>query len=159
MGVPHSLSVPLVVTGGLLALFSIQVAQAACDATPWFDYRQTSVQTIPETRAYFYVTSSPGFGMFDYLMLNMDWVFFALKAGLLSNTLNAPLALAYTLVSHCNVSCYYGGVLGELSNNELLLDHLDFLIECLQMGIVKLIYVLKEYPHTGKGCSVQELHQ
>jgi hypothetical protein len=53
----HSLSVPSVVTGGLLALFSIQGAQAACDATPWFDYRQTSVQTIPDTRAYFYVTS------------------------------------------------------------------------------------------------------
>jgi hypothetical protein len=33
-----------------------ELSQAACDATPWFDYQQTSLKAIPDTRAYFYVT-------------------------------------------------------------------------------------------------------
>jgi hypothetical protein len=39
--------------------------------------------------------------------------------------------------------------LTQLGNNELLLDHLDLLIESLQVHIVKFVYMLEKNPRRG----------
>jgi len=50
-------------------------------------------------------------------------------------------------------------VLAELSNDELLLDHLNFLVEGLQVHIVELVHVLEKDPGGGQGRPVEELHK
>jgi hypothetical protein len=50
-------------------------------------------------------------------------------------------------------------VLAELSDDELLLDHLDFLVEGLQVHIVELVHVLEKDPGGRQGRPVEELHK
>ena len=50
-------------------------------------------------------------------------------------------------------------VLAELSDDELLLDHLDFLVEGLQVHIVEFVHVLEKDPGGRQGRPVQELHK
>ena len=50
-------------------------------------------------------------------------------------------------------------VLAELSYDELLLDHLDFLVEGMQVLIVELVHVLEKDPGGGQGRPVEELHK
>jgi hypothetical protein len=49
--------------------------------------------------------------------------------------------------------------LAELSYDELLLDHLNLLVEGLKVHIVKLVYMLEKDPGRGQGRPVKELHQ
>ena len=71
----------------------------------------------------------------------------ALLAGLFPDPLDAPLALGYALVAHGDMGRDDRGVLAELGDDELLLDHLDLLVEGLQVSVVQLVHILKEYPN------------
>ena len=74
-------------------------------------------------------------------------VVLAFKAVLLSDSFYAPLALGDALVAHCYMRCYHRGILRQLGYDELLLYHLDFLVECLEMQVIQLVNVLEEDPN------------
>jgi hypothetical protein len=44
--------------------------------------------------------------------------------------------------------------LAELSDDKLLLHHLDFFVEALEMQVVELVYMLEEDPGRSKGCPI-----
>ena len=50
-------------------------------------------------------------------------------------------------------------LLAELSYDKLLLNHLNFFVEGLQMHRVKLVHMLEKDPGGGQGRTVKELHQ
>jgi len=49
--------------------------------------------------------------------------------------------------------------LAQLCNNELLLDHLNLLVESLKVQVIELINMLKENPSRRKSCPIHELHE
>ncbi len=63
------------------------------------------------------------------------------------------------VVPHCDMGSDDRGVLAELGDDELLLDHLDLLVEGLQVDEVELVDVLEEDPDGGQGGPVEVLHE
>lgn len=58
-----------------------------------------------------------------------------------------------------NVSIGHQIIITQFSNDVLLLYHLNFLDENLEVDEWKIIEVLEEYPELGHGCSIDDLHQ
>jgi len=58
------------------------------------------------------------------------------------------------VVSNGNMSGNDRRILTQLGNDELLLHHLNFFVEGLEIDEVKLVNMLKEDPNWGKCCSI-----
>lgn len=63
------------------------------------------------------------------------------------------------MIAYSNVSSYDRWVLTKLSNDELLLYHLNFFVESLKIDEIKFVNVLKEDPDWSKSCSIEILHE
>ena len=53
----------------------------------------------------------------------------------------------------------FGVVVAQLRNDELLLDHLDLLIESLELVELEMVEVLEEDPDLAERSTVEVLHQ